>query len=95
MTIAEPAARPEPPSDTSPAAEAFVIERFRHMPPEEKLRRVLDLGHSLEVLARARIRATYGPEVPEREIRLRLGALAYGRDLMVQVFGWDPEKEGW
>lgn len=82
------------PSDTSPEAEAFLIEGYRRMSPAEKLRRVASLNRALTKLAAARIRAQYG-DVPEDEMRLRLGALRLGRETMVRVFGWDPEEKGW
>ena len=40
------------------------------------------------------IRERY-PESTDREQRLRLAALKYGRDLMVKAFDWDPLVEGW
>jgi hypothetical protein len=47
--------------------------------------------------AAARIRAQYGPDLPERELRLRLAALWIDRDIMVRAFvrafGWDPWAE--
>ena len=82
------------PSDTSPEAEAFLLEGYRRMSPGDKLRRVASLNRALVQLAAARIRAQYG-EVSEEEMRLRLGALRLGRETMVKVFGWDPEVEGW
>jgi hypothetical protein len=82
------------PSDTSPDAEAFLLEGYRRMSPTEKMQRVASLNRALVQLASARIRAQYG-DVPEREMRLRLGALWLGRETMVKVFGWDPEVEGW
>jgi hypothetical protein len=64
------------------------------MSPADKLARVFSLNRALEELGRARIRAQYG-DVPEREMRLRLGALRLGRETMVKVFGWDPDEKGW
>jgi hypothetical protein len=40
-------------------------------------------------LALARIRAQYG------ELQLRLGALLLDQSVMVRVFGWDPDVEGY
>ena len=81
--------------DTSPEVARLIIEGLRAMTPEQKLRRVFDLNRTLELLQEARIRAQYGPAIPEREVRLRLAALRLGRDLMIRAFGWDPEVEGW
>ncbi len=82
------------PSDTSPAAERILIEGYRRMSAQQKLERVIDLNRTLEQLATARIRAQYGPELPERELRLRLAALRLDRRVMVEVFGWDPQVHG-
>jgi hypothetical protein len=77
------------PSDTSPDAEAFLLEGYRRMSPAEKLQCGASLNRAVVQLASARIRAQFG-DVPEREMRLRLGSLWLGRETMVEVFGWDP-----
>ncbi len=82
------------PSDTSPEAEAFLLEGYRRMSPADKLRRVASLNRALSQLAAARICAQYG-DVSEEEMRLRRGAFRLGRETMVKVCGWDPEVEGW
>lgn len=81
--------------DTTPDAEAVLIEGYRRMDGREKLRRVAALNRSVEGLARARIRARYGPGVTERELRLRLAALRLGRRRMIEAFGWDPRDHGY
>ncbi|MBA3888098.1 MAG: hypothetical protein H0X67_20585 [Acidobacteria bacterium] len=50
---------------------------------------VLRRGPSKMRLALARIRAQYG------ELQLRLGALLLDQSVMVRVFGWDPDVEGY
>lgn len=82
-------------ADTDPAAEAIQIEGYRRMAPAEKLRIVEDLNRTVRELAAARIRARYGPDLPERELRLRLAALWLDRETMIRVFAWDPETEGY
>jgi hypothetical protein len=82
-------------ADTPPEVEAVVLDAYRHMDGREKLRRVASLRHSIEHLARTRIRAQYGEEMTEREMRLRLAALRLGPRLMVQVFDWDPQDHGY
>jgi hypothetical protein len=42
-----------------------------------------------------RIQARYGPDLSERELRLRLAALWLDRETMIDAFGWDPEVEGY
>jgi len=80
--------------DTSPEAERVQLEGYRRMAPREKLARVFSLNRTLERLASARIEAWYGPDLSERELRLRLAALRLDRDTMMRAFGWDPDVEG-
>ena len=81
--------------DTPPDIEEIVLEGYRRMTPSQKLRRVVELGVAAEAMAAARIRARYGPEISQRELRLRLAALQLDRRTMVEVFGWDPEEKGY
>lgn len=80
--------------DTSPEIEAFLFDAWRRMSSAERLRRIGDLGKLVEAVAGADIRRRY-PQATEREVRLRLAARQYDRDLMIQAFGWDPEVEGY
>jgi len=64
------------------------------MTPTQKLHRVASLNRQLVILQKARIRVDYG-DIPDEEMRMRLGALRLGRETMIKVCGWDPEKEGW
>lgn len=82
------------PSDTTAAVEQVLIEGYRRMPPAEKLRRVVALNRALDQLAAARLRARYGPDLDERELRLRLAALRLDATTMADVFGWDPAVHG-
>ena len=86
--------KPQSP-DTPAEIEEILLEGYRRMSPAEKLRRVIELGEAAEAMAAARIRSQYGHDVSERELRLRLAALHLDRDTMIEVFGWDPEKEGY
>jgi hypothetical protein len=81
--------------DTPPEVEEILIQGFRRMSPQEKLRRVLELNELVERLAEARIRARYGPDLSERELLLRLAALRLDRQTMIEVCGWDPEEKGY
>jgi hypothetical protein len=80
--------------DTPPEVQAMMIAGYRRMSPAEKLQRVVDLNRAVENLARARLRAQYGPNLSEREENLRLAALHLDRETMIRAFGWDPEVEG-
>ncbi|MEP7012328.1 MAG: hypothetical protein ABJC13_18555 [Acidobacteriota bacterium] len=75
--------------------EEILLAGYRRMTPAEEFQRVADLNRAVQQLALARIRAQYGPNLTEREERLRLGALWLDREIMVKVFGWDPEVEGY
>lgn len=81
--------------DTPPEIEEMLLEGYRRMTPEEKMRRIVELNRSVEEMAAARIRTQYGPDLPERELRLRLAALRLDREVMVRLFDWDPEVEGY
>ena len=81
--------------DTPPEVEEILLEGYRRMTPQQKLARVMDLNRAVQEMASARIRAEYGPSLPERELRLRLAALWLDRETMIRAFGWDPEVEGY
>ena len=81
--------------DTSPEIEEIVLERYRQMSPFERLMQVFELNQMAQQMAALRIQAQYGPDLSERELRLRLAALWLDRELMIEAFGWDPEVEGY
>jgi hypothetical protein len=81
--------------DTPPEIEEIVLERYRQMSPFEKLMQVFELNYRAQQMAALRIQAQYGPDLSERELRLRLAALWLDRELMIEAFGWDPEIEGY
>ncbi len=81
--------------DTHPEVEELMLDAYRRMTPAEKLKRVVALGRAAQAMAAARIRAEYGPDLPERELRLRLASLRLDRRTMVEVFDWDPEEKGY
>jgi hypothetical protein len=83
------------PSDTPPEVEEILLEGYRRMTPGERLVRAFDMSRAVQQLALVRIRAEYGPDLSEREERLRLASLWLPRETMVEVFGWDPEVEGY
>ena len=82
-------------NEAPPEVEQILVAGYRRMPPAEKLQRVVNLNRALDQLAEARIRATYGADIPKREVNLRLAALRLDRQTMISVFGWDPEKKGY
>lgn len=81
--------------DTPADIEERVLEGDRRMTPAEKWRRIIELNRAVEEMAAARIKAQYGPDLSERELRLRLAALRLDRETMIEVFDWDPEEKGY
>lgn len=80
--------------DTSVAADRFLIEAYRRMPPWEKASRVSGLTAGSLELARVGIRLRR-PDAEDREIELRLASLRLDREIVMKLFGWDPEREGY
>ena len=80
--------------DTHPSIYKIMIDGYRNMTPQQKLRCVGEMTKAVQELALARIRKQYG-DISEREQRLRLASLWLKRETMVKVFNWDPWKEGY
>ena len=81
-------------SDTAPPIQEVVLEGYRKMTPQEKMRRVTELNRAVMQLALARIRLQYG-DISEREQQLRLASLWLDRQTMLRVFQWDPRQKGY
>ena len=84
--------RPQSP-DTDLATEQRMFAHYRRMSVEEKLNHIGALGHLVEEVAMAGVRARY-PAGTERENRLRLVSRWLDRETMIRVYGWDPDIEG-
>ena len=80
--------------DTSREIARLLFEHYARLEAWEKIRIIEDLNRTADEAAMVGIRERH-PDATEREVKLRLAALKYGRDLMMQAFGWDPEVEGW
>lgn len=80
--------------DTAPDVEALLVEAQRRLPPHLKWRQVCEAIAADDAHALAGLRLRH-PGADERELRLRLVALKYGRELAVAAFGWDPGTKGW
>ncbi len=81
-------------NDTSDQVLRVMIDGYRRMKPADKMRQVDALTGTVQKMALARIKNRYG-DIPEKEQKLRLASLWLDREVMVKVFGWDPEKEGY
>lgn len=80
--------------DTPPHIQKIIVEGYRRMSPQDKLKQVDDLTVAVQQLALTRIIKQYG-SISEREQRLRLAALWLGRETMIRVFQWDPQEKGY
>ena len=72
-------------SDTTPAAEAVLVRRWRTMTMAEKAALVGDLSEAVNELALAGIRHRYPGAFP-RECFLRLAVLRLGRPLALRAY---------
>jgi len=79
--------------DTAPEARRLQIEGWAESSPARKAEMVQALCRDARSLGCAGIRLRF-PDASPREQRLRLGALTIERRLMIEAFGWDPEREG-
>ncbi|HEY7334095.1 MAG TPA: hypothetical protein VH639_04365 [Bryobacteraceae bacterium] len=84
---------PEEYQDTDPRAMEVWLDLMRRTPAGEKLARSLDLSNLALKLSEAGVRLAH-PSADEREVFLRAAARRLPRDLMIRVYGWDPESNG-
>ena len=82
------------PSDTSKGSEQAYLKLLREAPLWRKAAMVNSLTRACQELAVAGIRLRH-PNASEREMRMRLAALWIDQELMIRVFGWDPQSEGY
>ena len=80
--------------DTDPKALEFFIELHRRMAPGERVAQIFEMCAFMEGLQRSSVLSMH-PEADEREVFMRVAARRLGRDIMIQVYGWDPELHGW
>ena len=82
------------PDDTDPEAERVLIEMLRRTPTWKRAEQLAGLIHARNVLILADLRRRY-PNADAVELRKRLAARLLPREHVIQVFGWDPEVEGY
>lgn len=83
----------KPGTDTHAAVEQMMLDHWRRATPDQKLARMFAMGHTVNELARADLRARY-PDATAREIELRFRSRSLDRATMIRAFGWDPEIHG-
>jgi len=81
-------------NDTPDFIHKMLIDGYRKMTSQEKIKRISELNRAAQQLALSRIQQKYG-DISERERRLRLASLWLGRETMIRVFGWDPHERGY
>lgn len=81
-------------SDTPQSVDEFVADRWRGLSASQRFELVAALNESCEQMAAAGVRLRH-PSAGEGEVQRRVVALRLGRDLMIDVYGWDPDIEGW
>lgn len=81
-------------TDTSPEAEAVLLELLRRAPVWKRLQMVDEIHETLRLLTIADLRRCY-PTADENEIRRRLAARVLTRAEVIGAYGWDPEIEGY
>ncbi len=74
-------------SDTTPAAQRILLERYRRMTFAEKARIVRDLTRTADTLALAGAKQRH-PNASEQELLLQLAAVRLGPDLTFRAYGW-------
>jgi hypothetical protein len=79
--------------DTAPEAHSRQIEGWAKSSPAQKLEMVEAMCGDVRTLALAGIRQRYR-NATAREQALRLGALTMDPRLMIEAFGWDPDRRG-
>lgn len=72
--------------DTSPEAEAVLIEGYRRMTLKQKFEQVERLNRMGRALAMSGLRRRY-PEASEEQIRRRLAGLLLGEELATKAYG--------
>jgi N-glycosylase/DNA lyase len=80
--------------DTPPHILDILIDGYRRMSPQQKLKRVSEMTKAVQQLALARIEKQYG-NCTDREKQLRLASLWLDRETMIRVFQWDPQVKGY
>jgi hypothetical protein len=80
-------------SDTSPEAEAVLIQLLREMPPWRKLEMVGRLNATARTLALSGLKSRR-PEAGEAELRQRLADLLLGPELAEKAYGPFPAEWG-
>ena len=80
--------------DTDEASERYLFDRLRKLPTWRKAEMLTASTRAACGLAMAGLRQRH-PSAPDAELRKRFAALTLGRETSIEMFGWDPHREGW
>ena len=80
--------------NTDSEDECARIERVRRMPVWQRAQEWERLVREQRELILAELRERY-PQADEQELRKRFAARVLPRDIVIKMFDWDPEKEGY
>lgn len=89
-----PHARRHALDDDPPEVREKIIEILRRMPSWRKARLSSQMWKTCRALALAGLRRRY-PDLDEEALLRRLPALSLPRELVIKVYGWDPEEVGY
>jgi hypothetical protein len=84
---------PEEFTDTDPRAMEVWLELLRAMTPGERLGVTFKASEFVLQSWESEIRSSY-PDADEAEVRLGVAARHLPRELMIQVYRWDPALHG-
>lgn len=77
--------------ETPPEVRRRLDEGWRAMPPERKAALVDAWSADVRRLALAGVRERH-PDASEEELRMRLGVLLYGEELIRAAYGWEAPE---
>ena len=78
--------------DTSPEAEAVLLDLLRRAPAWRKLEMVAEMNETVRTLALSGLRSRH-PGAPEEELRRRLADILLGPELAERAYGPLPGQE--
>jgi hypothetical protein len=84
---------PEEFTDTDPRAMEVWLELLRAMTPGERLGATFKATEFVLQSWESEVRSSF-PDAEEAEVRLRVAARHLPREVMIQVYGWDPALHG-
>ena len=79
-------------NDTSPEAEAVLIDLIRRTPPHFRSQQAINASSRVAAQCKAAIRRN-NPGISEREVGLRFIEINYGQELADEVRAWQTQND--